>query len=68
MAHKDTQRSSLIAAGIILAVMVIGGLFLPEVVNLLGRISPFLGFGFGVLFVLALFIIFWLRARYQRRH
>lgn len=40
--------------------------FLPRVMIALGDISPWLAGVFGTLMVLAFFLLFWLRARYQR--
>ena len=62
-----TERSSLIAAGIILLLAAIGFAFLPRIMLALGTISPFLAAAFGTLFVAAFFLVFWLRARVQRR-
>ncbi|MET3598376.1 hypothetical protein [Martelella mangrovi] len=62
------NRSTLIAAAIIFAGLLIGGYFLPDVINYVALFSPWLAIGVGVLFVLAVFLVFWLRGRYQRRH
>lgn len=40
--------------------------FLPRVMIALGDVSPWLAGVFGALLVLAFFLLFWLRARYQR--
>jgi protein-S-isoprenylcysteine O-methyltransferase Ste14 len=40
--------------------------FLPRVMIALGDVSPWLAGVFGTLVVLAFFLLFWLRARYQR--
>lgn len=63
-----TSRSTLIAAAIIFAGMLLGGYFLPDIVNFVARFSPWLAVAVGTLFVLAVFFVFWLRGRYQRRH
>ncbi len=61
------ERSPAIAAAIILIVVAVGFFFLPPMMLWLGDFSPWLAAVFGTLFVLGFFIIFWLRARYQRR-
>ncbi|WP_430439750.1 hypothetical protein [Shinella sp.] len=40
--------------------------FLPRVMIVLGDVSPWLAGVFGALLVLGFFLLFWLRARYQR--
>lgn len=64
---EKKEKSPAIAAAIILAVVGIGFFALPSIMLWLGDISPWLAAGFGALFVLGFFLIFWLRARYQRR-
>ncbi|WP_188112543.1 hypothetical protein [Rhizobium tropici] len=64
---KSNTRSAAIAAGIILVVATVALYLMPNVIVRLGSISPWLGTGFGVLVILAFFLVFWLRARYQRR-
>ncbi|OHV75514.1 hypothetical protein [Ensifer sp. LCM 4579] len=66
MADKK-EKSPAIAAAIILAVVGIGFFALPSIMLRLGDISPWLAAGFGAVFVLGFFLIFWLRARHQRR-
>ncbi|OJF96596.1 hypothetical protein [Pararhizobium antarcticum] len=61
------ERSPAIAAAIILVVVAIGFYLLPSMMLWLGDYSPWLAAVFGALFVLGFFLIFWLRARYQRR-
>jgi hypothetical protein len=58
----DDKRSAL-AAGIILVGFTAAFFFLPRLVNALGAISPFLGFGAGVLLIAAFFGVFWLKRR-----
>lgn len=64
---EKKDRSPAIAAAIILAVVAAGFLALPSIMLSLGDISPWLAAAVGTLFVLGFFLIFWLRARYQRR-
>ncbi|HEY0123316.1 MAG TPA: hypothetical protein VGC14_16460 [Rhizobium sp.] len=64
---KSETRSTAIAAAIILLVAMALLYFMPDVIVRLGDVSPWLGTGFGVLVILAFFLVFWLRARYQRR-
>ncbi len=61
------DRSAAIAAAIFLLVFGAGFLFLPRAMLYLGTISPYLAAVVGTIFVLAFFVVFWLRARYQRR-
>lgn len=60
------ERSPAIAAAVILLVVGFGFFLLPKAMIWLGEFSPWLAAGFGALCVLAFFLIFWLRARYQR--
>lgn len=65
---ESSSKNAAIAAGVILAC--VAGLFLvmPWIVTTLGEVSPWLGYGVTVLFILGFFAIFWLRSRYQRAH
>lgn len=63
---EKKSGSPAIAAAIILLVVGIGFFVLPRIMLWLGTYSPWLAAGFGTLFVLGFFLIFWLRARYQR--
>ncbi|MBB4186106.1 hypothetical protein [Sinorhizobium terangae] len=64
---EKKERSAAIAAAVILAVVAVGFFALPSIMLWLGDISPWLAAAFGALFVLGFFLIFWLRARHQRR-
>lgn len=64
---QKQDRSPAIAAAIILIVVGLGFFILPKIMLWLGDFSPWLAAAFGTLFVLAFFLLFWLRARYQRR-
>ncbi|CAN7358256.1 hypothetical protein LJR255_002088 [Pararhizobium sp. LjRoot255] len=66
-APEKNDRSPAIAAAIILAVVGFGFFILPKIMLSLGDISPWLAAVVGTLFVLGFFLIFWLRARHQRR-
>ncbi|WP_026620708.1 protein-S-isoprenylcysteine O-methyltransferase Ste14 [Ensifer sp. WSM1721] len=66
-APEKKEKSAAVAAAVILLVVGIGFFALPSIMLVLGDISPWLAAGFGALFVLAFFLIFWLRARHQRR-
>ena len=55
------DKKSAVAAGLILVGFTMAFFFLPRLVNALGEISPFLGFGAGALLIAAFFGIFWLR-------
>ena len=64
---QNKEKSPAIAAAIILVVAGLGFFVLPSIMLKLGDISPWLAVAFGVIFVLAFFLLFWLRARYQRK-
>lgn len=66
-APEKKDRSAVIPAAIILLVVGFGFFFLPNIMLRLGDISPWLAGAFGILCVLGFFLIFWLRARHQRR-
>ena len=66
--QKSENRSSAIAAAIILVGAGVVLYLMPNMVLWLGNFSPWLATGFGVCVILGFFLIFWLRARYQRRH
>jgi uncharacterized membrane protein YjgN (DUF898 family) len=61
------NKSSAIAAAIILVGAVLVIYFLPAIVLWIGNFSPALGFAVGAALLLCFFLVFWLRARYQRR-
>lgn len=67
MSNENNSRSAMIAAAAILVGVSLALLLMPKIVLWLGGYSPFLGFAFGALVILAFFLIFWLRSRYQRR-
>ena len=56
-----------IAAAVILLCVGLVIYFLPTLVLWIGNYSPVLGFVVGAALLLCFFLIFWLRARYQRR-
>ncbi|MCF3642249.1 hypothetical protein LXM94_19960 [Rhizobium sp. TRM95111] len=60
--------SPAIAAAVILVGTGLAFFFLPRLMIALGDVSPWLAAVVGAGFVLAFFLLFWLRARYQRRH
>ncbi|TCL69605.1 hypothetical protein [Rhizobium sp. BK251] len=63
---RSETRSQAIAAAIILACAGLVIYFLPTIVLWFGGFSPWLGSAVGVCLVFAFFMVFWLRARYQR--
>ncbi|MBD9509827.1 hypothetical protein IB265_23930 [Ensifer sp. ENS10] len=64
---QNKEKSPAIAAAIILVVAGLGFFVLPSIMLKLGDISPWLAAAFGVIFVLGFYLLFWLRARYQRK-
>ena len=63
---QQKPRSPAVAAAVIM--LAVGLLFfvMPKIMLWLGDYSPWLAAAFGALAVMAFFLIFWLRARYQR--
>lgn len=60
------SRNSAIAALVIMAVFGLAAYFMPSVMLAIGERSTVAAAGVAVLFVLAFFLVFWLRARAQR--
>lgn len=65
---KSDSRSSAIAAAVILLAAGVVIYFMPMIVIYLSAFSPFLATAVGAGLVLSFFLVFWLRARYQRRN
>ena len=65
--EEKGNRSSAIAAAVILIVTGLAFYYLPGVMISLGNVSPWLAAALGTALVLAFFLLFWLRARHQRR-
>ncbi len=63
-----SNRSSAIAAALILLGATGALMVMPNVVLWIGDYSPVLAAAVGGLVILSFFLVFWLRARYQRRH
>ncbi|WP_337183661.1 hypothetical protein [Shinella sp.] len=66
MSGDGKGKSAALAALLILLGTGIAFYFLPRVMIALGDFSPWLAGVFGTLLVLGFFLVFWLRARYQR--
>ncbi|SOC36845.1 hypothetical protein SAMN05892877_103183 [Rhizobium subbaraonis] len=64
--NDKSGRSAAIAAAVILLVTGIVFFILPNVMISLASISPWLSASLAAILVLAFFLLFWLRARYQR--
>ena len=62
-----SNRSAAIAAGIILAVFGLVAYMLPTIMLWLGDVSPYAAGGFVVLFLVAPFLVLWLRGRSRSR-
>ncbi|WP_095199374.1 hypothetical protein [Mesorhizobium carmichaelinearum] len=67
MMDRDT-RNAAIAALWIMLLFGIAAFYLPTVMLALGSLSTVLAGIFGIVFVLAFFLVFWLRARTQRKN
>lgn len=57
----------MIAAAVILLVAGIVLYLMPVIVMSLAEISPWLATAVGICIIMTFFLVFWLRARYQRR-
>ena len=66
MSEDGKGKSAAIAALVILLGTGVVFYFLPRFMIALGDVSPWLAGVFGTLLVLGFFLLFWLRARYQR--
>lgn len=66
MSGERKGKSPTLAALFILLGTGVVFYFLPRVMIALGDVSPWLAGVFGTLLVLGFFLLFWLRARYQR--
>lgn len=62
-----SNRSSAIAAAVILLGTGLVFYFMPAMMMSLSEISPWLSYAVGIFFVLAFFAVFWLRGRRQRK-
>lgn len=60
------NRNALIAAAVILTGFGLAAYFLPTIMLAVGQVSPLAAALVAAAFVLALFLIFWLRGRSQR--
>lgn len=67
MATDKSTRSAAIAAGIFLAAFALLAYLLPTIMLWLGTISPIAAGAFVVLFLVAPFVVLWLRGRSQSR-
>ena len=59
------NRNAAVAAFVIMAIFGIGAFFLPRIVVGIGGYSTIAAGVFGTVFVLAFFVLFWLRGRYR---
>ena len=66
MSEDGKGKSAALAALFIMLGTGVVFYFLPRVMIALGDVSPWLAGVFGTLLVLGFFLLFWLRARYQR--
>ncbi|MBX3566843.1 MAG: hypothetical protein KF914_02210 [Rhizobiaceae bacterium] len=61
------NRNAALAAFVIMAVFGIGLYLMPRIMLAIGDYSTAAAGVFGALFVLAFFLVFWLRGRYRGR-
>ena len=66
-APGNSDRSSAIAAAVILLVVGAALYFLPSLTLWIGQYSPVLAALVGAVVILLLFLIFWVRTLYKRR-
>ncbi|MEP3304512.1 MAG: hypothetical protein ABJN75_07370 [Hoeflea sp.] len=64
----NSNRSSAIAAAVILIVTGLVFYYMPAMMMSLSEISPWLSYALAIAFVLAFFAIFWLRGKRQKRN
>lgn len=64
---RKKDRSPAIAAALIIIGFGLVFFVMPKIMLWLGDYSPWLAAAFGSVAVLCFFLLFWLRARYQRR-
>lgn len=65
---SEAPKSPAVSAAIVVAVVVGLMLLLPTIVLGIGAYSPELGAFVGAIGLMAMFLILWLRSRYQRSH
>lgn len=68
MTPPAKDKSPVIPALLIILAVGFGFYLIPNAMIWLADFSPWLAAAFGTLAVLSFFLVFWLRARYQRRH
>ena len=61
------NRNAAIAAAVLLLVFGLGAFYMPTIMLAVGNVSTVAAGLIAVLFVAAFFLVFWLRARSQRR-
>ena len=64
MIRKD--RNALAAAAVIMLAFGLTAFYLSAIMLAIGEVSPIAAGGVALLFIAALFIVFWLRARSQQ--
>jgi high-affinity Fe2+/Pb2+ permease len=63
---KHETRNAAIAAAIILLVAGAALYFMPKIVLGIGAYSPVLGFMAGIVIIMFLFVVIWLRSKYKK--
>jgi predicted membrane protein len=61
------RYSPFIAAALIIAALAIGLVLMPRIMLAASGAGPFGGAAIAIAFILALFVVLWLRSRHQRR-
>lgn len=64
---QTSNRNSVIAAAVIMIGFGVVGFYMPTIMLAVGNLSPIAAGAVAVLFVAAFFLVFWLRARAQKR-
>lgn len=63
----NEQRTAMIAAALILIIFGIAGFLMPRIMLTVGEFSTTIAGLLAALFVVAFFLVFWLRAQWQKR-
>lgn len=67
MNNKTSDKSAFIAAALIMAGVAAGLYGLPPLMLKIAAFNQYLAYAVGALFIFSFFLVFWLRARYQKR-
>lgn len=63
---KHETRNTAVAAAVILVIAGLLLYFMPKIVLGIGAYSPALGFVAGIVIIMFLFVVFWIRSKYRK--